>query len=86
MHCSADEPDDLAAVRKTALPFLGKNNPSVNSNFKNTIGPGDQLHRDIRPQQLFQFIPQTGGTGLIISPAAVFNGNFFHDHPSFISQ
>jgi len=84
IHCSVDKPDDFTAIRKPSCLFLGIDKPAVNAHFKDTIGTGYQLYIKLRAQLLFQLVPQTGGTGFIISLAAVFNRNF-HRSPPFIT-
>ena len=62
------------------LLFLGEDEPAVNRNLKDTARSCYQLHLGIPTQLPLQLVPQTGGTGFIISLAAVFNRNF-HMYP-----
>ncbi len=69
----AKQPDNLPVVRKTTGFMLGIHLVAVRADSEHTAGTGNEFN--LGTEFLFQFDLQTGGSGLVVSCRAVFNGD-----------
>jgi hypothetical protein len=64
--------NDFPFLGKTIQGLFGKNQFSIHHHLKNPSRRGEQLNFDT--ENFSQFLPQTGGTRLIISLCTIFYG------------
>ncbi|EKD33692.1 MAG: hypothetical protein ACD_75C02624G0008 [uncultured bacterium] len=69
-----DQVDDFTFLGKSAKTLFGKHRIAIGNHLENPSRRRQQLY--FCPESSLQLVPQTGGTWLVISLCAVFNGNF----------
>ena len=82
---SAQQPDDLAGLGKSALLFLRKEQAAVGDDLKNAAGAGNQ--RNVYAAEFpSQLLLQTGGPGLVVSRRAIGDGDLHGVSPPWFNH
>ncbi len=72
---SPDQTEYLALFREPVELFLGKDGAAVHGDLIDAARTGNQFNLDIVSQGLSQFFLQPGGSRLVVSAGAVFDGD-----------